>query len=179
MRYNYLLEVQVLLKIEFYKSLTMKYHLGWGIFLGTHLTLRYMILILFHSPPSSPLIWLDDCVISHYCAIFYENCAISNLLFLVQKLMSRKFYFLEKVILSSVYSVYSLLSWKSHDLTYTKYGSRETLEANKIPNIYKLKQCSILLLLTQTSQGWGASILYKDNNNAFCESQHHSRMSCL
>ena len=159
MRYNYLLEVQVLLKIEFYKSLTMKYHLEWGIFLGTHLTLRYMILILFYSPPSSPLIWLDDCVISHYCAIFHENCAISNLLFLVQKLMSRKFYFLEKVILSSVYSVYSLLSWKSHDLTYTKYGSRETLKANKIPNIYKLKQCSILLLLTQTSQEWGASIL--------------------
>ena len=87
MRYNYLLEVQVLLKIEFYKSLTMKYHLGWGIFLGTHLTLRYMILISFYSPPSSPLIWLDDCAISHYCAIFYENCAISNLLFLAQKFL--------------------------------------------------------------------------------------------
>ena len=114
---------------------------------------------LYHFTLPPLVIWLDDCAISHYCAIFHENCAISNLLFLVQKLMSRKFYFLEKVILSSVYSVYSLLSWKSHDLTHTKYGSRETLEANKIPNIYKLKQCSILLLLTQTSQGWGASIL--------------------
>ena len=154
MGYYYPIGVQVLLKIEFYKSLTMKNCWFWVTFWGTNLILGYnSFRSIIH------LRWANDCAISHYCAIFYENCAISNLLFLVQKLMSRKFYFLEKVILSSVYSVYSLLSWKSHDLTHTKYGSGETLEANKIPNIYKLKQCSILLLLTQTSQEWGASIL--------------------
>ena len=154
MGYYYPIGVQVLLKIEFYKSLTMKNCWFWVTFWGTNLILGYKSFrSIIH------LRWANDCAISHYCAIFHENCAISNLLFLVQKLMSRKFYFLEKVILSSVYSVYSLLSWKSHDLTYTKYGSRETLKANKIPNIYKLKQCSILLLLTQTSQEWGASLL--------------------
>ena len=115
MRYNYLLEVQVLLKIEFYKSLTMKYNLRWGIFLGTHLILRYMILISFYSSPL--VLWLDDCVISHYCAIFHENCAISHSLFLVQKSNSRKFYF-GKSDLSSVYAAYSLFSACQSHMTY-------------------------------------------------------------
>ena len=138
MRYNYLLEVQVLLKIEFYKSLTMKYHLGWGIFLGTHLTLRYMILILFYSPPSSPLIWLDDCAISHYCAIFHENCAISHSLFLVQKLISRKFHFQKKWFIISLCSLLFVLCLsKSRDLTNTKYGKKRLVITVKI---YKLSK---------------------------------------
>ena len=70
MRYNYLLEVQVLLKIEFYKSLTMKYHLGWGIFWGTHLTL-WGTWFLYHFTLAPLVIWLDDCAIPHYCAMIW------------------------------------------------------------------------------------------------------------
>ena len=45
---------------------------------------------LYHFTLPPLVIWLDDCAISHYCAIFHENCAISHLLFLLQKLTSRK-----------------------------------------------------------------------------------------
>ena len=67
-----------------------EYRVGWGIqkwpFWGVH------------------TLWMAPCAISH------EDCTISHFLFLVQKLMSRKFNFLEKVILSSVFTLYFLES---------------------------------------------------------------------
>ena len=75
--------------------------------------------------------WVNDCLISHYCAIFHENCAISHSLFLVQKLISRKFHFQKKWFIISLCSLLFVLCLsKSRDLTNTKYGSREITRNN-------------------------------------------------
>ena len=75
--------------------------------------------------------WANDCAISHYCAIFHENCAISHSLFLVQKLISRKFHFQKKWFIISLCSLLFVLCLsKSRDLTNTKNGSREITRNN-------------------------------------------------
>ena len=126
MGYYYPIGVQVLLKIEFYKSLTMKNCWFWVTFWGTNLILGYKSFrSIIH------LRWANDCAISHYCAIFHENCAISHSLFLVQKLISRKFHFQKKWFVISLCSLLFVLCLsKSRDLTNTKYGSREITRNN-------------------------------------------------
>ena len=133
MGYYYPIGVQVLLKIEFYKSLTMKNCWFWVTFWGTNLILGYKSFrSIIH------LRWANDCAISHYCAIFHENCAISHSLFLVQKLISRKFHFQKKWFVISLCSLLFVLCLsKSRDLTNTKYGKKRLVITVKI---YKLSK---------------------------------------
>jgi len=133
MGYYYPIGVQVLLKIEFYKSLTMKNCWFWVTFWGTNLILGYKSFrSIIH------LRWANDCAISHYCAIFHENCAISHSLFLVQKLISRKFHFQKKWFIISLCSLLFVLCLsKSRDLTNTKYGKKRLVITVKI---YKLSK---------------------------------------
>ena len=133
MGYYYPIGVQVLLKIEFYKSLTMKNCWFWVTFWGTNLILGYKSFrSIIH------LRWANDCAISHYCAIFHENCAISHSLFLVQKLISRKFHFQKKWFIISLCSLLFVLCLsKSRDLNNTKYGKKRLVIAVKI---YKLSK---------------------------------------
>ena len=106
---------------EFHKSLTVEKIFNCVTFCVTcsnlcHTTVRSII----------HLRWANNCAISHYCAIFHENCAISHSLFLVQKLISRKFHFQKKWFIISLCSLLFVLCLsKSRDLTNTKYGSRE------------------------------------------------------
>ena len=133
MGYYYPIGVQVLLKIEFYKSLTMKNCWFWVTFWGTNLILGYKSFrSIIH------LRWANDCAISHYCAIFHENCAISHSLFLVQKLISRKFHFQKKWFITNLCSLLFVLCLsKSRDLTNTKYGKKRLVITVKI---YKLSK---------------------------------------
>ena len=130
MGYYYPIGVQVLLKIEFYKSLTMKNCWFWVTFWGTNLILGYMFFRSIIFDPS--VTWSD------YCAIFHENCAISHSLFLVQKLISRKFHFQKKWFIISLCSLLFVLCLsKSRDLTNTKYGKKRLVITVKI---YKLSK---------------------------------------
>ena len=95
---------------------------------------------LYHTTARSItyLTWANDCAIFHYCAIFHENCAISHSLFLVQKLISRKFHFQKKWFIISLCSLLFVLCFlKSRDLTNTKYGKKRLVIAVKI---YKLSK---------------------------------------
>ena len=131
MWHNWLIVSQLLLKIEFYKSLTVEKIFNCVTFCVTcsnlcHTTVRSII----------HLRWANDCAISHYCAIFHENCAISHSLFLVQKLISRKFHFQKKWFIISLCSLLFVLCLsKSRDLTNTKYGKKRLVNTLKI---YKL-----------------------------------------
>ena len=59
--------------------------------------------------------WIGDYAISlNYCAIFRENCAISYSLFLVQKLMSRKFNFYKKWFIIRLCSLQMFSACQSH-----------------------------------------------------------------
>ena len=133
MGYYYPIGVQVLLKIEFYKSLTMKNCWFWVTFWGTNLILGYKSFrSIIH------LRWANDCAISHYCAIFHENCAISHSLFLVQKLISREFHFQKKWFVISLCSLLFVLCLsQSRDRTNTKYGKKRLVITVKI---YKLSK---------------------------------------
>ena len=96
---------------EFYKSLTMKNCWFWVTFWGTIHILGYKSFRSIIFDPS--VTWSD------YCAISYTYCAICYLLFLAQKSMSRKFYFLEKVIYHHFmqFTLCSLLfkvTWPNH-----------------------------------------------------------------
>ena len=109
---------------EFYKSLTVKKIFNCVTFCVTCSNCVTQLLDQSHSNPD--VTWGNDCLISHYCAIFHENCAISHSLFLVQKLISRKFHFQKKWFIISLCSLLFVLCLsKSRDLTNTKYGSRE------------------------------------------------------
>ena len=133
MGYYYPIGVQVLLKIEFYKSLTVKNCWFWVTFWGTNLILGYKTFRFIIR-----LRWANDCAISHYCTIFHENCAISHSLFLVQKLISRKFHFQKKWFIISLSSLLFVLCLsKSRDLTNTKYGKKRLVITVKI---YKLSK---------------------------------------
>ena len=127
--YKYHVLVQVWFESEFYKSLTMNYHLKWGANLVIFSFCGTTLLDQSHSNPD--VTWGNDCLISHYCAIFHENCAISQSLFLLQKLISRKFHFQKKWFIISLCSLLFVLCLsKSRDLTNTKYGSREITRNN-------------------------------------------------
>ena len=130
MGYYYPIGVQVLLKIEFYKSLTMKNCWLWVTFWGTNLILGYMFFRSIIFDPS--VTWSD------YCAIFHTYCAISHSLFLLQKLISRKFHFQKKWFIISLCSLLFVLCLsKSRDLTNTKYGKKRLVITVKI---YKLSK---------------------------------------
>ena len=99
-----------------------------------------------HSNPD--VTWGNDCLISHYCAIFHENCAISHSLFLVQKLISRKFHFQKKWFIISLCSLLFVLCLsKSRDLTNTKYGSREITRNNGTKCALHYQSLSLSLVL--------------------------------
>ena len=110
--------------------------------LGSHVLLDQS-----HSNPD--VTWGNDCLISHYCAIFHENCAISHSLFLVQKLISRKFHFQKKWFIISLCSLLFVLCLsKSRDLTNTKYGSREITWNNGTKSALHHQSLSLSLSLS-------------------------------
>ena len=139
---------QLLLKIEFYKGLTVEKFFNCVTFCVTcsnlcHIPVRSII----------HLRWANDCAISlNYCTIFHENCAISHSLFLVQKLISRKFHFQKKWFIISLCSLLFVLCLsKSRDLTNTKYGSREITWNNDTKSALHHQSFSLSLSLVLAS----------------------------
>ena len=86
--------VTTLFQNEFYKCSTMKkssivsHCVSDAYFCGTKM--------LDKSSSSPNISGANDCAISHDCGISDDSCAISHSLFLVQKLISRKFHFQKK-----------------------------------------------------------------------------------
>ena len=127
MWHNWHIVSQLSFENEFYKSLTVEKIFNCVTFCVTcsnlcHKNVRAIIYLR----------WAKDCAISHYCAIFHENCAISHSLILVQKLISRKFYCWKKWFITGLCGFLFVLCFsKSRDLTNTKYGSLFNLSESK------------------------------------------------